>query len=146
MLIINTRLTVLDVAGGLYEIVKVWNSWSLIILTAGQWACQLPKSHCTESFFSVVLQRNVSNGKLRMREESSHDIRSSVDNFPHIVFWHSLFTFLTYYAITVVIKKNWSLYLYCFFWECCFAGELISLIFYDCSCCIPWLRYVIHTY
>ena len=41
-----------------------------------------------------------------MREESSHDIRSSVDNFPHIVFWHSLFTFLTYYAITVVIKKK----------------------------------------
>lgn len=99
-----------------------------------------------------------------MREESSHDIRSSVDNFPHIVFWHSLFTFLTYYAITVVIKKKLIvvsllfLLRMLFYWRTNLLDfqrlqllhSLVTIrdphVLVDCSSCIPWLQYVIHMY
>ena len=30
---------------------SIWNSWSLIIKMASQWACQLSKLNCTKSFF-----------------------------------------------------------------------------------------------
>ena len=115
------------------------NCWSVSLSTT--------KIHCTESFFLSCYTKKcvkMRNWKFGKKVVMTYGHQWTIFHTLCFGVYYSLFWPII--PITVVIKKNWSLYLYCFFWECCFPGELISLIFNKCSCCIPWLRYVIHTY